>query len=64
MSLHLRFWKEELPIRLRGWWHRHWPYAVIRQRDRERADWKRWCYEAEERANPRDVAILGGDPTP
>ncbi len=47
MNLHLRFWREEEPLRLRSWWRRHWWPARIRQIDRERADWKRWCETAE-----------------
>ena len=33
----------------RSWWRKHWWPDVIRQLDRERADWKRWCGDAEKR---------------
>lgn len=36
------FWRAEGPLRLRGWWRRHWWPSRIAQLDRERADWKRW----------------------
>jgi hypothetical protein len=47
VSLHVRFWREEIPLRLRSWWRRRWWPARVRQLDRERRDWKRWCEEAE-----------------
>ncbi len=47
MNLHLRFWKTEIPLRMRGWWLRHWWPAVIRRREAERDDWRRWCEKAE-----------------
>lgn len=32
---------------MKSWWRHHWWPARIRQLDRERADWKRWCEAAE-----------------
>ncbi len=40
MSLHLRFWKDDIPLRLRHWWRTHWWPSRIRQLDRERRYWK------------------------
>ncbi len=47
MDLHLRFWREEIPLRVRSWRRRHWWPAVIRQRTEERDAWRRWCEAAE-----------------
>ena len=47
MKIHARFWVKETPPRLRSWWRRHWWPARIRQLDRERSDWKRWCISGE-----------------
>ncbi len=38
---------KETTLRLRTWWRRHWWPTRIRQLDQERADWKRWCHDAE-----------------
>ena len=44
-------WNGEIPLLMRGWWVRHWWPARIKQLDRERADWERWCYESEVRCH-------------
>ena len=48
MKLHLKFWREEIPLRLRGWWIRHWPWAVIRSLRAEVGHYQRWLRETEE----------------
>ena len=62
MSIHARFWTKETPVRLRSWWRRHWWPARIRQLDRERLGWARWCRVAEAKAasgyyNPNHINL-------
>ena len=40
MSLHLRFWRQELPLRARSWIRQRWWPTRIRQLETERAFWK------------------------
>ena len=47
MKLHIRFWREELPIRIKGWWVRHWWPARIRGETRRADDYKRWLENCE-----------------
>lgn len=55
LRMRLKFWRDEVPLRLRGWWRRHWWPERLRQLDRERADWKRWHDEAWQAANDAGV---------
>ncbi len=48
MKLHIRFWKEELPIRVRRWWHQHWWPSRIEQVDKERLYWRGKFYPPED----------------
>ena len=48
MNLHIRFWMEELPLRFRGWWHRHWWPSRIKQLDQERRYWRGKFYPPED----------------
>ena len=45
-EMNYRFWFEEIPLRLRGWWRRHWWPARIKQLDRERQFWKAQVLDA------------------
>lgn len=53
MSEYLRYvkqeWRDEIPVRVRGWWRRHWWPSHIKILEMERDDWKRWhddCQDA------------------
>ena len=48
MNLHLRFWREEIPLRIKGLYHRRWWPARIRMLEQEVKDYQRWLRQTEE----------------
>ncbi len=47
MKRKLAFWKYEVSERIVRFQHRHWWPTTINDLKRERADWIRWCHDAE-----------------